>query len=376
VKYAVDILTKAEGSLEDDNLKGERRWERQAARALLDAGREVGAPRDSWDRPDTSRWLGTVGDLSGYALITHGDPGTVRYRPGAEAFISNVFCGLTAEAEAEIRRAVAELGRRRVALTHSFQLNVALKRLPPDLHDLIHWVPVPAVASVNWDSDPFNNKVLLWSTRAISFRLIRPLQSILDLLDWIRQRLVEDRDLRFEVLASEERMNQEEADRWVWGFPAFEEAFRDVRGQVVIHPSIHWSEVQKVFSRTKMIVNDPVAFGGPAIEAASFGIPFVGRAFSSFHVTDPASARWPGADDAGESRPAFPEFVEVGCVAAGVGGAGSATLSYPRFVDQLDVWFRDGEAYRRAGNAYRRYVDATYTNAAFVRYLDALPAFV
>lgn len=383
MKYAVDILTKAAGALEDDNLKGERRWERQAARALLDAGREVGAPRDSWDRPDTSRWLGTVGDLSGHALVTQADPGTVRYRPGAEAFITNIFSGMIDSGEAEIRRAVQEMGRERVALTHGFQVHVPPKRLPPDLHDLIHWLPVPAVPRVHFDHEPFANKTLLWAARAISFRMINPIPSILSLLDWIRETLRADPGLIFEVMACEERMSQEEADRYVWGFRAFEEAFRDMKSQIRIHPSIGWSDVQTIFARTKLMVNDPTAFGGPPIEAASFGIPVAGTACSLFHMLDPREVAgrplppitkglrvgggqwWDHRRECPEDLtpvPGFPELVIID---------GDKT----RLVDQLECWHRDERAYQEAGNACRKFVHDTYTYDSFVRHLDALPVF-
>ncbi len=373
MKFCVDIQTRAPGALEDDNLKGERRWERQAARALLNAGRQVGSIHDSWGSPDTSLWLGRIGNLSGHTLITQADPGNVRYKPGAEAFVSNVFCGLAPEAEAEVYRAVSEMGRERVFLTHSFQVHVALKRLPEDLHDRIRWLPAPAVPCVRRDIDTFKNKMFLWSARAISFRMINPLPSILNLLEWIRGCLKADPELRFEVLASEERMNQDEADRYVWGFPPFAAAFQDVRSQVTIHPSISWSEVQKIFARTKLIVNDPTAFGGPPIEAASFGIPVPGVPCSSFHTTTPDEALWREAKGYIDLRPAFPEFVSVGDNYRG--GGGRCGLVDPcTLVDILDQWNKDGDEYRRIGEGYRSFVEKTYTYAAFVRHLDAILA--
>lgn len=358
MKYCVDIREAASGSLEGDNLHGEQRWERQVARALLDSGREVGAVRNVWGNPDTTLWRGEIRDLRGHTLISYADPGTTRYRPGADVFITNVFCGLTDTAEREIRQAISDMGRNRVALTHSFQVHVALKRLPPDLHDLIRWLPVPAVPHVHWDNDPFPKKVLLWSARAIHFRLIQPHQTIIDLLDWIRARLVEDPEMRFEVLASEMGLNQSAAEKWVWGFPPFEAAFKDVRSQVVIHPSLSWSQVQAVFSRTKMCVNDPTAFGGPPLEAASFGIPVACPVIGLFSDAD-ASAPEP----AYTATAAFPEMTVWG-------GVGS-----PDYVDQLDKWFHDRDAFHSAGKAYREYVDRTYTYAAFVRHLDALPVY-
>lgn len=364
MKYCVDILAKATGSFEDDNLKGERRWERQAARALLDAGRLVGSIRDAWARPDTPLWTGIIENLSDHVLLTQADPGNVRYCKGADAFVSNVFCGLTSEAEAEIRRAVAEMGRSRIALTHSFQVHCALKRLPEDLHDLIHWLPVPAVPRVRRDIDTFLNKTFLWSARAINFRLNNILPHIVRLLDWIRDCLDTDSSLRFEVLAGEEGMGQTEADRWVWGFPPFEAAFLDVREQVKIHPSIAWSEVMKIYERTKLVVNDPTAFGGPPIEAASFGIPMTGVPCSSFHTTTPRKAKWPNAPEYnGIPVPAFSGFVETG-------SANSLSL-----VDLLDRWHKDEGEYHRVGDAYRTFVEETYTYASFVRHLDALPIF-
>lgn len=163
-------------------------------------------------------------------------------------------------------------------------------------------------------------------------------------------------------------MNQAEADKYVWGFPAFANAFADLRHRVKIHPSIDWSAVLKIYERTKLCVNDPTAFGGPPIEAASFGIPQVGVECSLWHTTDPAAARWRQAPDYDGLSPAFPEFVGIGGVT--FGGTGS-----PSVVDVLDNWHRDEVSYRKAGDAYRNYVDETYTYASFVRHLDALSVF-
>lgn len=366
MKYAIDILTRAEGSLEGDNLKGERRWERQAARALLSAERHVGSLRDAWGAPDTPRWDGVVG-VDGRTLITQADPGNVRYRPGADKLVSNVFCGLTDDAVREIRLAVAEMGRERVFLSHSFQVHVSLRRLPLDLHDLIHWVPVPAVPNVRHDADHFTFKTLLWSARAIAFRLRDPLPSILVLLDWIRSCLAEDPTLKFEVMASEERMGQAEADAYVWGFEAFEHAFRSVRDQVIIHPSTAWLDVMRILERTKLVVSDPTAFGGPPIEAASFGIPVPATKCSLFHEITPEQAMWYLADAEYHEKPTkgFPELVVIGGFR--YGGDDPHAL-----VDVLDRWHRNADDYHRVGNACRRYVDETYTYASFVRRLDAL----
>lgn len=388
MRYTVDIQTRAEGSLEGDNLKGERRWERQAARALLDAGREVGSVSDSWARPDSPRWQGACG-WAGRTLITQADPGNVRYKPGAAFFLSNVFCGLDTHAEGEIYNAIRDMGRERVFLTHSFQVHVALKRLPAELHDRIRWLPAPAVPRVRRDIDTFANRTLLWSARAISFRMNNPLQSIINLLDWIRETLRADPGLTFEVLASEERMDQAAADAYVWGFPTFAAALSDVRSQVKIHPSISWAAVQDVFARTKLVVNDPTAFGGPPIEAASLGIPVPGVPCSSFHTTSPDKALWREFDQWIEgqgdrniidhwneaprpsSAPAFPEFVSVGDNLRGHSGR-DGLVDPCSLVDILDLWNKDADAYRKAGDGYRSYVERTYTYAAFVAKLDEM----
>lgn len=380
MKYVVDMRETANGALDDDNLKGERRWERHVVSALLGAGRQVASSHANWTRPSTPLWQGVTDDFSGAALITEADPDHVRYRGRPDAFVSNAFSVMTPSAEAEIRHAIADLGRRRVVLTHSFQAHVPQKRLPPDLHDLIRWLPVPAVPHVHWDHDGFFNKTLLWSGRAIHLYLMPPVfKPVLDLLDWIRGCLQEDHGLTFEILLGEERVDQTTADNWVWRFPAFEQAFRDLRDRVVVHTSRSWREVQEVYARTKLCVNAGMMFGGPPIEAASFGIPVAGTAsVSVFHTADAAAA-----EPSLTALPAFPEYVAAdsgaevaGTVSVSVFRAAVAGFSNNRrLVDHLDAWHRNAAEYHRVGDAYRKFVDATYTYASFVHHLDALPVF-
>lgn len=361
MRYIVDMRETANGSLDDDNLKGERRWERHVIGALLSAGRQVASSHADWTRPSTALWQGVTGDFFGAVFIAEADPEHVRYRSRPDAFISNAFSVMTPNAEAEIRGAISELGRQRVVLTHSFPAHIPQKRLSPDLHDLIRWLPAPAVPYVHWDYNGFAQKTLLWSGRAIHLYLMPPVfKPVTDLLDWIRACLLADRELTFEILLGEERVDQAAADHWVWRFPAFETVFRDLRNRVVVHTSRTWQEVQAIYARTKLCVNAAMKFGGPPIEAASFGIPVAGTStVSVFHMAD-ASA----AEPSHTATPAFPEYVAV-----------SEDSGNHRLVDQLDLWYRDEVEYRRIGNAYRKFVDETYTYAAFVRYFDALPAF-
>ena len=123
MKYIVDMRETANSDLADDNLKGERRWERHVISALLGAGRQVASSHANWTRPNTPLWGGVTNDFSGAVLVAEADPDHVRYRGKPNAFISNAFSVLTPNAEAEIRHAISELGRRRVVLTHSFAVH-------------------------------------------------------------------------------------------------------------------------------------------------------------------------------------------------------------------------------------------------------------
>lgn len=355
MKYVVDMRETANGSLDDDNLKGERRWERHVIGALLSAGHPVASSHADWTRPDIPLWQGVTSDFAGAVLLVEADPEHIRFRGEPDAFISNAFSVMTPSAEAEIRHAISKLGRERVILTHSFPAHVPQKRLSSDLHDRIRWLPVPAVPYVHRDYDGFAQKTLLWSGRAIHLYLMPPVfQPMLDLLDWIRTCLLEDHELIFEILLGEERVDQAAANHWVWRFPAFETAFHDLRGRVVVHTSRSWREVQAAYARTKLCVNAAIKFGGPPIEAASFGIPVAGTAtVSVFHTAD-TNAPEPSLT----ATPAFPEYTAVG--------------EGHRLVDRLDVWLHNATEYHRVGDAYREFVDKTYTYAAFLRHLDAL----
>lgn len=365
MNYVVDMRETANFRLHDDNLKGERRWERHVVAALLAAGRHVSSSHANWTAPTSHHWGGVTNTFDGSVFIAEADPEHVRFRGRPSFFVSDAFSHMTPGAEDEIRQAMAAIGRERVFLTHSFKAHIPQKRLSPDLHDRIRWLPVPAVPCVYWSHDPFAEKTLLWSGRAIHLYLMSPLKPVLDLLDWIRGRLLEDSALKFEILLGEERVDQAKADWWVWRFPEFERTFKDLRHRVIVHTSRSWAEVQSAYARTKLCVNAAMKFGGPPIEAAAFGIPVAGTAnVSVFHDADP------NADEPSLAAfPAFPEYVRVDA------GGTEQTMDYlggRRLVDQLDVWFHNAVEYNFHGRAYRKFVDETYTYAAFVRRLDEL----
>lgn len=365
MSYVVDMRETANGRLGDDNLKGERRWERHVVAALLAAGRRTQSSHSNWTRPTSPHWGGVTDDLTGKIFLAEADPEHVRFRGRPRVFISDAFSHMTPGCEHEIRNAMQAIGRERVFLTHSFRAHVPQKFLSPDLHDRIRWLPVPAVPNVYWSHDSWSQKTLLWSGRAIHLYLMNALPPVLDLLDWIRARMLEDQELKFEILLGEERVDQAKADWWVWRFAEFERVFKDLRSRVIIHTSRSWQEVQQAYARTKLCVNAAMKFGGPPIEAAAFGIPVACTAsVSVFHGADPDAK-----DPSQTAYPSFPEMVSVDA------GGGETTMDYlggRRLVDQLDVWFKNGVEYYHAGNAYRKFVDETYTYAAFLKRLDAL----
>lgn len=326
------------GTLEDDDLRGEGRWERRVIRGLLDCGFPVGSSLPKWGG-DSPNWLGHITDLSDsvYLTIYGGSypPGELWNRlPRARAYIFQFFSAPDEPIEREFRQVIEYAGRNRVVLTHSYPSDRCWHRLASDLHDRTAWLPMPVPEVVA--GDPTENTVLFYSSRNMTYDLR---DNNTGALRWVRQALLRDPVLTFEAISA-----RSATDPSLWEHPVFSALFGDLRDRVTVHLSISYAEVQKIYARTRLVVC-PSTYGGPPLESARYGIPVL----ASEHDCSLYSA---------PSTPGFPELPRVtGC---------------NPIETHLERLLLDTPYARLVGEATRRYALDHFSNVAFGRAMNGI----
>lgn len=329
MKFCVNITSGAlAGTLEDNDLRGEGRWERLVARGLLNAGHQVGTPQPKWggDSAAGDRWLGHIEDPHDSIYVTiYGGPSCLPQR--ARAYLLHFFSGPNAPIEAEFRELIARVGRNRVFFTSSYPSAGTFDKLAPDLRDRVAHLPMPVPDPTS--GDPTDNTVLFYPSRLVD-------KDGPELLRFVRRALDKDASLTFEALAT---TYSTPACELRWEHPLFRSLFDGVRSRVTLHQSMSHAEVQKIYARTRLVVCSS-GYGGPPLESARCGLPVVAyeRDCSLY-----SAAYTPG----------FPQLPRLG------GGR--------KLVDILERLLFNKSYAREVGDACRRYVAEHYSAAALGR---------
>ena len=328
VKWVVNITSAPlKGALEDDDLRGEGRWERLITRGLLRTGDPVGATRDVWGGDSgTPYWLGHVTNLSDCALVTI--YGSLACAPdGAGLYLLQFFSVMNEPIANEIRGLMARNGRGRVFITHSYPSD-GCDEVPGDLRDRVALLPVPVGDVMGGDA----------TQRTVHFSPSRNTMHDLfadggAMLDFVRRALERDPRLSFEAVSGPYESNGRQA---ILDHPLMR-CLDGVRNRVAVHPPLTGAEVQVIYARTRLVVV-PCGYGGPPIESARHGIPVIAqeRDCSLFSA---------------KCTPGFPELPRVG-------PDGS-------LVSILERLLYDTDYARRVGDAGRRYVSEHYSQVAF-----------
>ena len=331
--YVINITSgPLAGTLEDDDLHGEGRWERMVTRGLLSTGEPVGTPSPKW-HGDSPNWIGHIEDLTGCTYITiYGGLETIPR--SARVYLFQFFSAPNAPIEDEIRCVMSFAGRSNVFLTHSYPSDGCFDRLPDDLRDRAARLPMP-VPDVTM-GDPTENTVLFYPSRSL------PPDSE-SVLRFVRRAMDRDSRLTFEAITGTYYTTACELS---WNHPLFRDIFDSVRDRVTLHPSVSHAEMQKIYARTRLIVC-PCGYGGPPLESARCGLPVIALERDCSLYT----ARY---------TPGFPDLPRI--------GAGES------LVEILERLLYDIPYARRVGNACRRYVAENFSYAAFDRSLRGILA--
>jgi hypothetical protein len=335
MKYCINITSgPLAGTLEDDDLRGEGRWERMVARGLINAGVQVGTPLQKW-KGDAPNWIGAIEDLSDSVYITI-YPGLVRLPRTARIYILQFFSPPDAAIHEEIRQIISFAGHRNVLITHSYPSDGAVNGLPEDLRDRTALLPVPVPPPIAGDA---TERTVLFHPSRHSFHSLFGDGG--EILGFVRRALLRNSQLTFETVSGTYETNHAQLIR---EHPLFAAALGDLADRVTVHPPLGHREVQAIYARTRLVIC-PSGYGGPPIESARHGIPVV------------ALER----DCSLYSAPYTPGFAELPRLGA------EQTL-----VAILDRLLYDSNYARRVGDAGRHYVAEHYGQAAFEAALKAI----
>ncbi len=334
MKFCINITSgPLLGALEDDDLRGEGRWERLIARGLVRTGELVGSRLSKWSG-DTPNWVGQITDLSDCAYITiYGGLSSVP--DGARVYLLQFFSVMNAPIAEEIRGIIARNPQSRVFVTHSYPSD-GCDQVAPDLRDRVALLPLPVADPMS--GDPTTKTVLFHSSRDT-------LKSLTadggEMLRFVRRALDRDASLTFETVSGPYETNDAQAIR---AHPLFRAALDGIWDRVTVHPPLTAKEVQAIYARTRLVVC-PSGYGGPPLESARYGIPVIALERDCSLYTAPYT-------------PGFPELPRLNA---------NGTL-----VEILTRLLYDTDYARRVGNACQRYVAEHYGQAAFERALRSL----
>lgn len=330
-KFCINITSSPlKGALEDDNLRGEGRWERLVARGLLSTGEPVGTPQPKW-AGDAVNWVGHIEDISECAYVAiYGGP----EQPVAHTYLFQFFSAPNARIEGEIRDLMRRVGHRRVFLTQSYPSAQTYARLAEDLLDRTAWLPMPVPDPT--DGDHTQNTVLFFPARNIADSIKADNGEV---LRFVRRALEKDERLTFECLSA---CNDPSED--LWAMPAFSSTLGHLRHRVAVHCGIEHRQVQEIYARSRLVVC-PAGYGGPPLESARVGLPVIALERDCSLYSAPYT-------------PAFWELPRLG--------------DKRRLVDILDHLLYDPGYSRRVGDACRRYVAEKFSCTAYRQALRAV----
>jgi len=302
MKICIPLRSPASSDLKLDNLRSESRWERQALEAcvqspLVDVVYTLGC---SWHGGTavSSKYKGPLGpnDAADTVLLVQDcNLGWItKYK--YKAIIVNIFAGPWVEQLEAISEVVAQYGDRfifSVGFPVLYRNEGAMSHLQKFLSkDNIVLLPQPGIPRPRY-KDCFDNKTLLWAWRLIFFSQITTDPGI----TWALDKLREDDSLDLYILTGWKRNEvkdlvdgevvwiTENIEDYFWSREEFK-PYIDLRSRVVVEYSLSWGAVLDKYSEAKLLAYCGKYFGGPPLEAATFGVPFVGNSWTHGALVD------------------------------------------------------------------------------------------
>lgn len=354
MKICLSLRDPAPQNLRSGNFRSEPRWERQVLEALMSnplvsAVYTIGCAC-TYSHPKYKGAMTVKDSSSTLLLLQDWNYSALQSFPWRAAII-NIFAGPWESQRSEVATMLQKLDGR-LYLTLGFPIMYraevdaslvrpergAIPRLGEYVPmDNVILLPNPGAPSII-EGSSFDKTRLLWARRCI---YISELINSPHLL-WSLQQLEKDTNLHLDILTGwapgEAKDYVDTAVLMLPDMPNYFWAheklkpFLHVRDRVIIHAQRGWDEVLALYSQAKLLTAVARGFGGPPIEAAMHGIPFV------------------AIGDTGALLDC-PEYLLVGTEEAAL--------------PILDRLISDRGYYDKVGNSYREYVRETYTYQAF-----------
>lgn len=290
MRYAVSLRdSKISSSLRKDNVRGESRWERQVAEALIQGNNLVfcragGVWLPKQTMPDNFKFGIDASTSTQTVAITHDFIDGLMV-PNFKACLFNIYNTHQLRDGGPLIEAYRKHYKDRIMFTHGYYQDQA------QVNDLIsvgvrpeeiRFLGAPSATQV-YEQDNFNKKILLWTSRGIHLHTFPGKENpYLDkYVSWIKEKLETDSELQFVMITG---LDQADMDWQGWGCTVEERIFQSpimeklqsVKHQIKVLTSLGWDQVLEIMANTKLCVSlDLSRFGGPPIECGMYGIPYV-----------------------------------------------------------------------------------------------------
>lgn len=211
-----------------------------------------------------------------------------------KGYVVNIFAGPWDSDTYDINLLSAAMGERFVfttgypSLFNDTQHKEGLKRFKPPSHLL----PYPCIPESRYEPR-FHKKTLLFPQRLLFMDDLNENFCV----RWALSKLREDPGLNLRILsgfAPDNVMSNNggkghvvstEINKYFWSLPKIA-PFVDVRPRVRLEYGLDWETVLGIYSDTKLVIQADRHYGGPPLESAMYGIPFVGTMKNAGALTE------------------------------------------------------------------------------------------
>lgn len=354
MRFVVNLTSpNVTNSLKGGNYRGEPRWERQAVEALLEHGHTVHTiMHGAWNgtpKPDGLHY-GLPADPQNCVCIAHDfQPASVP--PIFKASIFNMFSiHYFRDMPEKVDEYKNKYGRNLIYTQGYYQSANERDIIKAAGEPFYEYLGVPGMPKV-YEQDNFGKKKLLWLSRGVHLHAFPGKENpdLTPFIEWVLKRMQKDPELEFVICSG---LSQADMDWQGWKCTVEERIFESsvmqklqpVRNRVKVPVNLDWNEILDLMQDVKLSISvAPDRWGGPPVEAAGFGIPYVQMA-----------------------PPAMFEHMEGGYLVS------ANQHERLKIYDQL---MDDHSFYRTKGDQYREFVRKHHTYEAFnKRLLEILAA--
>jgi len=338
INITVALRDPAPINLKEGNLRGEPRWERQALEALYQSGLfNVNTLMNKWDKVSEVH----QGNASSSVLLIQDFQPDIINKYIWKGIIVNLFSEPWLENVPKVLDLYKTYGKK-IVFTYGFpKRHGGMQMLQEERvgKENLLLLPVPGAPYIYRENN-FDKKVLLMPYRVLLSVLNTPEGhgSIHPTLRWLGNILEEFADYRLCFLTgySDKEAPLSVIEKALYSTSASNKLLQ-YKDRISIKHSMSWESVLNTYKGTKLMCQHALSYGGPPIESAMHGIPFVGCKLNEVPM-GPLSE--------------CPNFLSA--------IAPEETIPY------LDRLIRDREYYTFIGDSYRSYVEQTYTYEKFV----------